>query len=276
MQVLSLCSGYGGLELALQRILTPAVPVAFCDIYGPARQVLETHYPDVPIYRDVLDPALKEIRAGAVTFGFPCQDLSNAGNRAGLIEGKRSSLFFSCMEVVEAVRPQAVFIENVPQLQRYRDIVDGTLRDLRLEPRWATVKACEAGLPHKRECTFIAAVRGGSSWLGNCATAPAQQDVEPSFPTPTVMDMGWGRSRDEWSTWIDNQRAKHRNGNGHGRSLYQLCGEGTLLVMEHLMGLPTGYITNQGLSVGAQRKLLGNGVAPAQGALGLYRALQQF
>ena len=48
MQVLSLCSGYGGLELALQRILTPAVPVAFCDIYGPARQVLETHYPDVP------------------------------------------------------------------------------------------------------------------------------------------------------------------------------------------------------------------------------------
>ena len=151
-------------------------------------------------------------------------------------------------------------------------------RQIRVEAyRQATpVEVAACRLPHKRERTFIAAVRGGSSWLGNCATAPAQQAVEPSFPTPTVMDMGWGRSRDEWSTWIDNQRAKHRNGNGHGRSLYQLCGEGTLLVMEHLMGLPTGYITNQGLSVGAQRKLLGNGVAPAQGALGLYRALQQF
>lgn len=125
MQVLSLCSGYGGLELALQRILTPVAPVAFCDIYGPARQVLEAHYLAVPTYRDVHDPALKGVSADAVTFGFPCQDLSNAGNRAGLIEGKRSSLFFSCMEVVEAVRPQAVFIENVPQLQRYRDIVDG-------------------------------------------------------------------------------------------------------------------------------------------------------
>ena len=67
----------------------------------------------------------------------------------------------------------------------------------------------------------------------------------------------------------------HNDVNGHGRSLYQLCGEGTLLVMEHLMGLPTGYITNQPISESAKRRLLGNGVAPKQGALGIYRAWKQ-
>ena len=68
---------------------------------------------------------------------------------------------------------------------------------------------------------------------------------------------------------------RHSNGNGHGRSLYQLCGGGTLMVMEHLMGLPTGYITGLGLSTAAQRRLLGNGVAPAQGALAIWEGLNE-
>lgn len=39
------------------------------------------------------------------------------------------------------------------------------------------------------------------------------------------------------------------------------------------MGLPRGWVTDLGLSISAQRRLLGNGVAPAQGALGIYRAI---
>jgi hypothetical protein len=67
----------------------------------------------------------------------------------------------------------------------------------------------------------------------------------------------------------------HNNGNDHGRSLYQMCHEGTHLVMEHLMALPTGYITNQDISDAAKRRLLGNGVAPQQGHLSIYRAWKQ-
>lgn len=44
-------------------------------------------------------------------------------------------------------------------------------------------------------------------------------------------------------------------------------------VMESLMGLPRGWVTDLGLSISAQRRLLGNGVVPAQGALGIYRAI---
>lgn len=102
-----------------------------------------------------------------------------------------------------------------------------------------------------------------------------RQLVEPTWPTPTVVDMGWGRSAQEWRDWTEAMRERHSNGNGHGRSLYQLCGEGTLLVMEHLMGPPTGYITGLGLSTAAQRRLLGNGVAPAQGALAIWEGLNE-
>ena len=211
--VLSLCSGYGGLELALQRVLPTSYVGAYCENYGPAQQVLQAHNPRVDVFKDVRDPELLNLKAPIVTFGFPCQDLSVAGNRAGL-DGERSGLFHTCMAVVRA------------------------------------------------------------HFLGYCEPV-SPKPVEPAWPTPTVVDMGWGRSAQEWRDWTEAMRERHNNGNGHGRSLYQLCGEGTLLVMEHLMGLPTGYITGLGLSTAAQRRLLGNGVAPAQGALAIWEGLNE-
>jgi len=86
---------------------------------------------------------------------------------------------------------------------------------------------------------------------------------------------GLGQERTGVARLDRGHAERHSNGNGHGRSLYQLCGEGTLMVMEHLMGLPTGYITGLGLSTAAQRRLLGNGVAPAQGALAIWEGLNK-
>lgn len=86
------------------------------------------------------------------------------------------------------------------------------------------------------------------------------------LPTPTVVDMGWGRTESEWEAWREAQRRKHGNGNGHGQSLSQALGRlppaDTCLRMEEMMGLPRGWVTNLGLSIAAQRRLLGNGVAP--------------
>ena len=125
-----------------------------------------------------------------------------------------------------------------------------------------------------RRRVFVVAKRPGVHFLGYCEPVHPEP-VEPAWPTPTVVDMGWGRSAQEWRDWTEAMRERHSNGNGHGRSLYQLCGEGTLMVMEHLMGLPTGYITGLGLSTAAQRRLLGNGVAPAQGALAIWEGLNE-
>mgnify|MGYP000905168112 CR=1 FL=1 len=100
MRVLSLCSGYGGLELALSQALPDRGLnlIAVCDNYGPARKILARHWPEALQFKDVHDPALEGLQADVVTFGFPCQDLSRAGHGAGL-RGSRSGLFFRCVEV---------------------------------------------------------------------------------------------------------------------------------------------------------------------------------
>lgn len=86
MRVLSLCSGYGGLELALSQALpnSDLNLIAVCDSYGPSRTVLEAHWPKAVQFKDVHDPALEGLQADVATFGFPCQDLSRAGHGGGV------------------------------------------------------------------------------------------------------------------------------------------------------------------------------------------------
>ncbi len=273
MNILSLCSGYGGLELAIQAAFGHQTIDAVCDNYKPARQVLAHHHPNTNIHTDVNDPDLLDYKSDIVAFGFPCQDLSRAGKQAGL-NGARSGLFYACMNVVRAVQPTEIVIENVPQVEKYADTINQEFLDAGYTTSWARAKAYEAGLPHRRDRAFIYAHKLGRPERAT-ATPPSYTSTTPIFPTPTVVDMGWGRTANEWNTWLQAQKAKHNNGNGHGRSLYQMCHEGTLLVMEHLMGLPTGYITNHDISDAAKRRLLGNGVAPQQGHLGIYRAWKQ-
>lgn len=279
MRVLSLCSGYGGLELALESLLQDRIElVGTCDIYGPAREVLMHRFPESPVYRDVHDPPLESVPADVVTFGFPCQDLSRAGKGAGL-NGTRSGLFFRCVEVGASAGAHTLVIENVPQALRYRETVDAWLKRYGYDPRWGRARASEAGLPHRRDRVFIVASRDWSLPPDLLEQGP-QEPREPQaelLPTPTVVDMGWGRTTDEWESWRAAQREKHRNGNGHGQSLYQALGcpepADACLRMEEMMGLPRGWVTDLGITIAAQRRLLGNGVAPAQGALGIHRAI---
>lgn len=278
MRVLSLCSGYGGLELALARALPAQTPtmVAVCDNYGPARVVLAAHWPEAAQFKDVRELALDSVQADVVTFGFPCQDLSRAGHGAGL-RGSRRGLFFRCAEVGHMSGAQVLVIENVPQALKYRETIDEELARYGFSVRWGRAEAWEAGLPHRRARVFLVAVRNGGEGLLQEDKGPSQTPERSSdfLPTPTVVDMGWGHSPEAWETWREAQRRKH--GNGHGQSLYQALGcpapEQATRAMERMMGLPEGWVTGQGLKVSAERRLLGNGVAPAQGALGIRRAL---
>ena len=280
MRVLSLCSGYGGLELALPKVLLKdeSELVAVCDNYGPARKILSEHWPEANILKDVHDAELPDIEADVVTFGFPCQDLSRAGHGAGL-RGSRSGLFFRCAEIGHTSGARALVIENVPQALRYRETIDEELGRYGFSTQWGRAEAWEVGLPHRRARVFIVATRDGGEVFMEEAHLPATVTERPSdlLPTPTVVDMGWGHSPESWESWRDAQRRKHGNGNGHGQSLYQALGcpepaEATR-AMERMMGLPEGWVTGRGLKVSAERRLLGNGVAPPQGALGIWRAL---
>lgn len=198
MRVLSLCSGYGGLELALSLALPSSGLdlIATCDNYGPARSVLKSHWPEATQFKDVHDPALDDLQADVVTFGFPCQDLSRAGHGAGL-RGSRSGLFFRCAEVGHLSGAEVIVIENVPQALRYLEAIDAELGRYGFVVRWGRAEAWEVGARHRRARVFLTAVRGGGEGLLAEAARPETVPSRPEglLPTPTVVDMGWGTPR---------------------------------------------------------------------------------
>jgi DNA (cytosine-5)-methyltransferase 1 len=90
--------------------------------------------------------------------GFPCQDVSQAGKRAGVANGERSGLWREFARIVGEVGPRFVFVENVAALVvRGLDIVLGDLASLGFDAEWGCIRASDVGAPHRRERIFILA-----------------------------------------------------------------------------------------------------------------------
>lgn len=119
MRFVSLFAGVGGFDLGLER--SGHTCVGQVEIDKHAQSVLTRHWPDVPKHDDVttaIDWADEIGLTGNVDLvagGFPCQDLSVAGKRAGL-DGKRSGLFFDALAFAKAVKAKTILLENVPGL----------------------------------------------------------------------------------------------------------------------------------------------------------------
>jgi DNA (cytosine-5)-methyltransferase 1 len=91
------------------------------------------------------------------TGGFPCQDISNAGKRAG-IGGERSGLWSEYIRLVRLVRPRYVLVENVAALLgRGVDVVLGDLAESGYDAEWDCLPAAAVGAPHRRDRLFIIA-----------------------------------------------------------------------------------------------------------------------
>jgi len=86
-----------------------------------------------------------------------CQDISIAGLKKGLA-GERSGLFFEIARLMGELRPEFVFLENVPAITHngLRDITS-TMAGLRYDCRWGIISARDMGAPHKRERWFLLA-----------------------------------------------------------------------------------------------------------------------
>ena len=159
----SLFSGIGGLELGVEhatggRVAFQVERDAWC------REVLAKHWPDAVRYDDVCTvrglPAV-DILCG----GFPCQDVSLAGKRAGF-GGERSSLWREYRRIIADVGPRFVFVENVPGLLTADDgyafaEVLGDLAALGFDAEWDVFRASDVGAPHRRERVFLLAHRDG-------------------------------------------------------------------------------------------------------------------
>lgn len=186
MKIGSLFSGYGGLDLAVSAI-TGAEVAWHCEWADGPSKILEHNFPGIPNYRDVSQVDWSSVEAvDILTGGFPCQDVSLAGRRAGMGEGTRSGLWSEFAEAIEVLQPKLVVIENVRGLLSAKASSDleqcpwcmgeagegepalralgavlGDLASLGYDARWESVLASDAGAPHRRFRVFVVAYPRG-------------------------------------------------------------------------------------------------------------------
>jgi DNA (cytosine-5)-methyltransferase 1 len=168
LNVLSLCSGIGGIELGLKLAVPSARTVCYVEREAFAAACLvarmeEGFLDQAPIWNNLrtFDGEPWRGLVDCVTSGFPCQPHSLAGKRKGR-EDERW-IWPDIAWILREVRPGFVFLENVPGL-----LTSGfgeVLRDLAglgLDAEWGVFSAAGVGAPHIRKRLFILAYGNGT------------------------------------------------------------------------------------------------------------------
>jgi DNA (cytosine-5)-methyltransferase 1 len=162
LRELHLFAGAGGGILAGHLLGHRCIGAVECEPY--AQKVLlarqrDGSLPAFPIFSDVRDFDGRPYagRVDIVAGGFPCQDISGAGQGAG-IDGEQSGLWVEMARIVHEVEPRFVYVENSPMLtSRGLGRVLGDLAALGFDARWGVLGAHHTGAPHERERIWILA-----------------------------------------------------------------------------------------------------------------------
>lgn len=157
MRVGELFAGIGGLGLGLERAGMEIVWQVEIDPY--ATKVLEKHWPNVTRFRDVRECGAHNLPpVDLIVGGFPCQDVSLAGARAG-ITGTRSGLWKEYSRIIRELRPRFILVENVPGLlSGGMGEVLGDLAESGYDAEWDCIPACSvSGGAHCRDRVWIVA-----------------------------------------------------------------------------------------------------------------------
>jgi DNA (cytosine-5)-methyltransferase 1 len=160
-RVLDLFSGIGGFSLGLERAGGFRTE-AFCEIEPYCRQELEKNWPGVRCYDDVRELTAERLSSDGITVdviagGFPCQDISGAGKKAG-ISGSRSGLWSEYARLVRELQPKFVIVENVARLlSDGMGRVLGDLAEIGFDAEWECIPASAVGAPHPRDRAWIVA-----------------------------------------------------------------------------------------------------------------------
>jgi len=101
-------------------------------------------------------------RVDCVHAGFPCQDISLAGNQAGVGTDSRSGLYREVLRIADEVRPQYIFLENVSAIVTGDDggwlrTVAGDIASRGYDAVWTCLSASEVGANHKRDRWWLLA-----------------------------------------------------------------------------------------------------------------------
>jgi DNA (cytosine-5)-methyltransferase 1 len=227
VNVLSLFSGIGGLELGLERAGMTVVGQVEIDPF--CRQVLAKHWPEVPRHDDVVTAvdwwqSSRRPAVHVVAGGFPCQTVANPGLR--LAQADERWLWPDMARVVRALRPRIVIVENVAGLLSLgMDEVLGDLAALGFDAEWSVLSACSVGAPHPRERVFIVAHAPGEPWRpAACGSARA------GAPTEGTGSAGLGLTEPRDSGWWNSEPRLDRVADGVSARLDRRAALGNAVV----------------------------------------------
>lgn len=172
LNVLSLFSGVGAFEKALENLRIPYNLVGYCEIdpYASKAYSLLHSVPMSMNFGDITKIAETQLPSDIdlITYGFPCQDISVAGRKQGFFKDDgsktRSGLFFDALRIIEATKPKVAIAENVKNLTSEKmkpifDLVLNSLDEAGYNNYWQVMNAADYDIPQKRERVLIVSIR---------------------------------------------------------------------------------------------------------------------
>lgn len=204
IKYLSLFSGIGAFEKALKNLGIPYELVAYCEIdkYASKAYSLIHGVPESMNLWDITDVDETKLPQDIdlVTYGFPCQDISRAGNQKGLFDDDgtktRSGLFFDALRIIEHTKPKIAIAENVknltsPRFHEQFDIVLKSLSGAGYNNYWKILDAKNYEIPQHRERVIIVSIRKDIDSgifefpqpveLTSCLKDMLEKEVEPKY-----------------------------------------------------------------------------------------------
>lgn len=202
---ISLCSGYGGIDLGLRRVVPNLRTVAYAEIEAFACENLLARMEGgqldaAPIWSDLKSFPWKEF-SGLVDIlsgGYPCQPFSAAGKRLGTQDPRH--LWPYIADGIRLLRPRCCFFENVEgHISMGLSSVISDLEELGYRTTWGIFSAAEVGAPHQRKRVFILAhnqrerVEELGRWIATRTQQhPVGDDGSNAWPSrPGEQQYGW-------------------------------------------------------------------------------------
>lgn len=278
----SLCTGYGGLDMGTLAAIGGGRLAWVADPDPHVRVLLATRLPGVPNLGDIRKVDWSTVEpVDVITAGFPCQDISAAGGRAGIRHGNRSGLWHHVARAIGQLRPSLVLVENVAALRWNNGglhVVLGELTEAGYDCVWTSLRACEVGTAHRRERVFLLAWSRETPLTAPLSDSNAAVCADPPNWRDGKARSGAGRGRagrraGSPVAWGAYEAAIRRWEAVLGRPAphpVELGKTGrprlAARFVEWLMGLEQGFVTGLDIPRTAQIQMLGNGVVPQQAA----------
>lgn len=274
-RLLSLCTGYGGLDLAVEAFFDCEL-VACAEIDKYASLVIEKEFLGVPNLGDIKKIEWSSLgNIDIMTAGYPCQPFSHAGQRKGTNDDRHIWPYIK--EGISVLRPSLVILENVRGHLSlgFKEVLQ-ELTEIGYDATWTIVRASDVGAPHQRARLFVIAnansdahtqsrradrsIRGETSQIKHGSNRQKHRHSFENVSNADTKQLPTDRQAPELG-WRFETRFE--------MSLRQIPtplvdGKLNTKFVEYMMGLPEGWVTDLPISRAQQFKMLGNGVVPQQ------------